>query len=166
MSYYAALFVPLCAICPFYIFSEYKCACTQWPTVIVWPWVFNSHKFMRYFLPSNCFTSISLFCSEFPSNRKERQYWGHFASKKVMKDEIINILKNIKEGRQSTVRGSMVNSEAINNQHCWLLILGGGGGGINSQQWESQWSTVRGSTQHFTMGISWCIMGNPLYIKT
>ena len=59
--------------------------------------------------------------------------------------------------QQSTVRGSTVNSEVIDNQHCQLLILGGAGidqqstvrwstintvncwsWGINNQQWEGQ----------------------------
>ena len=73
------------------------------------------------------------------------------------------------DDQQSTVRGSMVNSEVIDDQHCWHLTVDPGGGEdqqstvrgvnsqqwgnrrstvnserVNSQQWGDQWSTVRG----------------------
>ena len=62
-----------------------------------------------------------------------------------IKDYKVEICRG--EGRQSTVRGSTVNSEVIDNQHCWLLILGGGGSTVNServniQQWGNWQSTV------------------------
>ena len=60
-----------------------------------------------------------------------------FSTKCTANSEAIN-------DQQSTVRGLMVNSETIDDQHCWLLILGGGAGSIvNSERINSQiWNAL------------------------
>ena len=89
--------------------------------------------------PRECINILKITKLESVGGRVNSQQWeGQWST---VSDQWSTVNSERVDSQQSTMRGSMVNSEAINDQHCWLLILGG------DQQWEGQqwgdwWSTL------------------------